>query len=152
MIIDIKNNLENSEWSVIQFLGGDSLPYLIRLKHGVNDNPSYSDYKIKLGIAVPVVEHNSEIQEFKYAVEDYLEDYFKGSDIGIFVCIINGMEGQRFVEFLSYVKPEKIDYEKFHKDLQDKFPNYEIQMYAEEESNFETHNMYLQMVADGDKN
>lgn len=116
------------DWAIIDetSLGN---PALIRINLGLKDAVAHPDYPIRMGIAIPVSEHNEKIMELKSKVEDYLNESFCKNDIGVLAVIITGLEDEKFIEFLSYTKSD-LNFEEFHKILKNNFQDYEIQMYA----------------------
>jgi hypothetical protein len=115
-------------WSIIE---ESRNPTIIRINMGYKDAIGHPDYPIKMGIAIPVEVHDETTMELKSEIEDILNDIlFKKGD-GALVAIITGLQGQKFIEFLSFTKRGGIDFPKIHQDLQDKFTDYEIQMYAD---------------------
>ncbi len=78
----------------------------------------------------------------KSEIEDILSDVLLKTGDGALVAIITGMEDQKFIEFLSYTKRGGIDFAKIHQDLKDKFKDYEVQMYAENDMEWEAYRSF----------
>lgn len=115
-------------WSIVT----ESLnPTIIRINMGYKDAIGHPDYPIKMGIAIPVEVHDETTMDIKSEIEDILNDILLKKGDGALVAIITGLEGQKFIEFLSYTKRGGIDFAKIHQDLKDKFKDYEVQMYAD---------------------
>ena len=106
-------------------------PTIIRVNTGYKDAIGHPDYPIKMGIAIPVDTHDEATMNVKSEIEDILNDTLLKKGDGALVAIITGLEGQRFIEFLSYTKRGGIDFAKIHQDLKTRFKDYEVQMYAE---------------------
>jgi len=104
---------------------------------GYKNAVGHPDYPIKMGVAIPVEVHDETIMEIKSEIEDILNDILLKKGDGALVAIITGLEGQKFIEFLSYTKRSGIDFAKIHQDLKDKFKDYEVQMYAENDVKWE---------------
>ena len=121
-------------WAIIT----ESLnPTIIRINLGYKDAMGHPDYPIKMGIAIPVEVHDETTMEIKSEIEDILNDILLKKGDGALVAIITGLEGQKFIEFLSYTKRGGIDFAKIHQDLKDKFKDYEVQMYADNDVKWE---------------
>jgi hypothetical protein len=115
-------------WSIIT----ESLnPTIVRINMGYQDAMGHPDFPIKMGIAIPVEVHDETTMKIKSEIEDILNDILLKKGDGALVAIITGLEGQKFIEFLSYTKRGGIDFAKIHQDLKDKFKDYEVQMYAD---------------------
>jgi hypothetical protein len=115
-------------WSIIQ---ESPNPTLVRINMGYQDAMGHPDYPIKMGVAIPVEVHDETTMNIKSEIEDILNDILLKKGDGALVAIITGLEGQKFIEFLSYTKRGGIDFAKIHQDLKDKFKDYEVQMYAD---------------------
>jgi hypothetical protein len=121
-------------WAIIEELPN---PTLVRINMGYKDAIGHPDYPIKMGIAIPVEVHDETTMKIKSAIEDILNDILVKKGDGALVAIITGLEGQKFIEFLSYTKRGGIDFAKIHQDLKDKFKDYEVQMYANNDVKWE---------------
>jgi hypothetical protein len=121
----------------------DSL--LLRVNMGYKDAIAHPGYPIKMGIAIPVEEHDGVTMEIKGEIEDTLNDILLKTGDGALVAIITGMEGQKFIEFLSYTKRNGIDFAKIHQGLKDKFKDYEVQMYAEVDIEWEAYKSFAHL-------
>jgi len=121
-------------WSIIKETPN---PILIRINMGYKDAVGHPDYPIKMGIAIPVQVHDETIMNIKGEIEDILDDVLLKKGDGALVAIITGLEGQKFIEFLSYTKRGGIDFAKIHQDLKEKFKEYEVQMYANNDVKWE---------------
>lgn len=97
---------------------------------GYKEAIGHPDYPIKMGIAIPVEEHDEVIMELKGEIEDILNEVLSKKGDGALVAIISGMENPKFIEFLSYTR-QGIDFAVIHQDLNEKFKDYEVQMQAE---------------------
>ncbi len=120
-------------------------PTVIRVNMGYKDAIGHPDYPIKMGIAIPVDAHDDTIMELKIEVEDTLNDILLKKGDGALVAIITGLEGQRFIEFLSYTKRGGIDFAKIHQNLKDKFKDYEVQMYAENDIEWKAYKSFAHL-------
>lgn len=117
-------------------------PTIIRINMGFKDAVGHPDYPIKMGIAIPVNEHNDAVMKVKSEIEDILNDVlFKKGD-GSLVAIITGLKEPKFIEFLSYTKKEGVDFAKIHKELKDKFKDYEVQMYADNDPDWKAYKSF----------
>ena len=130
-------------WSVYK-LESSTENLIIRLDNSYKNNISKSEHPIKMGIALKVQNQNKETEELKYKIEDYLNDYFNKDEIGFLVAIITGMQKDNmFIEFLSYIKKDSIDFPNFHEQLKKEFNLYDLQMYAEVENDWDTYKMFV---------
>ena len=128
-------------WSVYK-LESSTENLIIRLDNSYKNNINKSEHPIKMGIALKVQNQNKETEELKYKIEDYLNDYFNKEEIGFLVAIITGMQKDNmFIEFLSYVKKDSIDFSNFHEQLKKEFNLYDLQMYADVEDDWETYKL-----------
>ncbi|HEY8780936.1 MAG TPA: hypothetical protein VIM16_04910 [Mucilaginibacter sp.] len=121
-------------WSIIEEAPNLTL---VRINMGYKDAMGHPDYPIKMGIAIPVEVHDESTMKIKGEIEDILNDILLKKGDGALVAIITGLEGQKFIEFLSYTKRGGINFAKIHQDLKDKFKDYEIQMYANNDVKWE---------------
>jgi hypothetical protein len=129
-------------WSIIE----ESLnPTIIRVNMGYKDAIGHSDYPIKMGIAIPVEQHDDAVMDLKSEIEDILNDILFQTGKGTTVAIITGLELPRFIEFLSYTKKGGVDFPKIHQDLKGKFKDYEIQMYAENDPKWLAYNSFAHL-------
>jgi hypothetical protein len=120
-------------------------PTIIRINMGYKDAVGHPDYPIKMGIAIPVDVHDDVTMQLKSEIEDTLNDVlFKKGD-GALVAIITGLEGQKFIEFLSYTKRGGINFAKIHQDLKDKFKDQEVQMYADNDIKWEAYKSFAHL-------
>lgn len=124
-------------WSVLE-AKLNHIPVIIRINLGYEKAIGHPEYPIKLGISIPIKEHNKDIEELKYDIEEYLHEFFSRGQDGVLVAIISGLGNEKFIEFLSYTGNHNIDFERLHTDLNKKFKNYDIQMYAENEPKWQT--------------
>ena len=115
-------------WGFIEELPNHTI---VRINMGYKDAMGHTDYPIKMGIAIPVEVHDEKTMRIKSEVEDMLNNILLKNGDGALVAIITGLEGQKFIEFLSYTKRDRIDFAKIHQELKDKFNDYEVQMYAD---------------------
>lgn len=120
-------------------------PTVIRINMGYKDAVGHPDYPIKMGIAIPVEVHDEAIMEIKSEIEDILNDILLKTADGALVAIITGLEGQKFIEFLSYTKRDGIDFAKIHQDFKDKFKDYEVQMYAGNDLKWEAYKSFAHL-------
>lgn len=118
---------------------------VIRINLGYKDAIAHPDYPIKMGIAIPVEEHDEIIMGIKSEIEDILNDILLKKNDGALVAIISGLEGQKFIEFLSYTKRGGINFAKIHQDIKDKFKDYEIQMYADNDVKWEAYRSFAHL-------
>ena len=128
-------------WSVYK-LESSTKNLIIRLDNSYKNNINKSEHPIKMGIALKVQNQNKETEELKYKIEDYLNDFFNKDEIGFLVAIITGMQKDNmFIEFLSYVKKDSIDFSNFHEQLKKEFNLYDLQIYADVEDDWETYKL-----------
>ena len=120
-------------------------PTVIRINMGYKDAIGHPDYPIKMGIAIPVDAHDDATMELKIEIEDILNDILLKTEDGAVVAIISGMEGQKFIEFLSYTKRSGIDFAKIHEDLKDRFKDYDVQMYAANDVEWEAYKSFAHL-------
>ena len=126
-------------WSIIE----ESLnPTIIRVNMGYRDAVGHPDYPIKMGIAIPVEQHDEAVMDLKSEIEDILNNILFKTDKGAVVAIITGLESPRFIEFLSYTQRGGIDFPKIHRDLKKKFEDYEVQMYAENDPKWDAYKSF----------
>ncbi|OHA81370.1 MAG: hypothetical protein A2675_02920 [Candidatus Yonathbacteria bacterium RIFCSPHIGHO2_01_FULL_51_10] len=125
-------------WSILEEKNKD---LIIRVNTGLKDATGHTDYPIKVGVAIPV-KAQDDINSIKNAGEDALDEIWKQEGKGVIVAVITGMSDPRFIELLSYAKKDT-DFASLHKTLKDKFPNEDVQMYANEESNWDTYKSFL---------
>lgn len=137
-----KNLSEYPEiWSIIDETPIGN-PALVRINMGYKDVVGHPDYPIKMGIAIPVEVHDDATMKIKSEIEDTLEEILLKTGNGAMVAIITGLESERFIEFLSYTKRGGIDFAKIHQDLRDKYKNYEVQMYADNDPKWEAYRSF----------
>ena len=137
------NKNKKNRWSLYK-IESDTENLIIRLDLSYKNNFNNSEYPIKMGIAIKVEKQSQEIEKLKYKIEDYLNDYFNKDEIGFLVAIITGMQKDNmFIEFLSYVKKDSIDFSNFHEQLKKEFNLYDLQMYAEVENDWDTYKMFV---------
>ena len=135
------NKNKRDTWSVYK-LESSTKNLIIRLDNSYKNNINKSEHPIKMGIALKVQNQNKETEELKYKIEDYLNDYFNKDEIGFLVAIITGMQKDNmFIEFLSYVKKDSIDFSNFHEQLKKEFNLYDLQIYADVEDDWETYKL-----------
>jgi len=120
-------------------------PTIIRINMGYKDAIGHIDYPIKMGIAIPVEFHDETTMAIKSEIEDILNDILLKTGDGALVAIITGLEGQKFIEFLSYTKRGGINFAKIHQDLKDKFKDYKIQMYADNDIEWEAYKSFAHL-------
>ncbi len=130
-ILEYKEN-----WAILQDKNNLNT---IRINMGYKDAIGHPDYPLKMGIAIPVKDHDEVIMNMKYEIEDFLmDDLFKNQD-GVLVAVITGIQEPKFIEFLSYVKGNVLDFEGMHKNLIERFKDYDVQMYANQDENWGTY-------------
>ena len=135
------NKNKRDTWSVYK-LKSSTENLIIRLDNSYKNNINKSEHPIKMGIALKVQNQSKETEELKYKIEDYLNDYFNKDEIGFLVAIITGMQKDNmFIEFLSYLKKDSIDFPNFHEQLKKEFNLYDLQMYADVEDDWETYKL-----------
>lgn len=102
---------------------------ILRINSGIKEAVGHPEYPIRMGIAIPL---NPELVKdpILYSLEDAIEETLKEDTQGILTVSITGMNEPMFRELLYYTK-DSIDFATLHKELKDKFPQLEIQMYAE---------------------
>lgn len=135
--IPITEYLES--WSIIEERYHDTL---VRINMGYKDAVGHPDYPIKMGIAIPVNDHNDAVMKVKSEIEDILDNVLKKRGNGSLVAIITGLKEPKFIEFLSYTKKGGVDFAKIHQDLKDKFPEYEVQMFAKPDTTWEAYKSF----------
>lgn len=129
-------------WSIIEEMPN---PTLVRINLGYKDAIGHPDYPIKMGIAIPVAVHDEATMKIKSEIEDILNDVLLKKGDGAIVAIITGLEGQKFIEFLSYTKRGGIDFAKIHQDLKDKFKDHEIQMFADNDIEWKAYRSFAHL-------
>ncbi len=138
-------NEYKENWSIIDETPIGN-PVLVRINMGYKDAIGHPDYPIKMGIAISVEVHDETVMKVKHEIEDLLDELFLKNVDGALVAIITGLEGQRFIEFLSYTKRGGIDFPKIHQDLKEKFNMYEVQMYADNDPNWEAYKSFAHIT------
>lgn len=119
---------------------------IIQVNTGFQKAMGHPDYPIKVGVAVPVhPEHD--VGKLKNDIEDTLQAMWNQSENGHIVATIIGLEEPEFIEFLSYAK-EKTDFAETHQTLEKFFPDEDIQMYAEQDAEWETYRELCDPVID----
>ena len=129
-------------WSIIE---ESPNPMIIRVNMGYGDAIGHPDYPIKMGIAIPVEQHDDAVMNLKSEIEDILNDILFKTGKGAVVAIITGLESPRFIEFLSYTQRGGIDFPKIHQELKSKFKDYEIQMYAENDPKWDAYKSFAHL-------
>ena len=114
---------------------------LIRVNGGLKDAVGRTEYPIKVGIAVPA-KPESDIHTIKNSMEGSLGEIWKENDNGTIVAVIIGMAEPRFIELLSYAK-KNTDFGSLHTKLKEKFSAEDVQMYVEQDSNWDTYKSFL---------
>ena len=127
-------------WSIIE---EKTIPTIVRVNMGYRDAIGHPEYPIKMGIAIPVENNDEATMKIKSEIEDLLEDILFKKDIGTLVAIVTGLQGQKFIEFLSYTKKSGVDFPKIHQDLKNKFKDYEVQMYADNDPKWEAYKSFV---------
>lgn len=116
---------------------------IVRIRTGLTDAVGHPHYSVKLGIAIPLkTTSGSDIQELKDKVEKSLNKILAQNDIGVLVAILTSTQQPHFVEFLSYTKLTA-NFEQIHILVQQSFPDEEVQMYANEEPNWNTFTAFI---------
>ena len=104
---------------------------IVRINIGYKDATGHPDYPIKMGVALPFIAENTDsIHIIKNTIEDTINDLLGMGTNGIVVAVITCLSKQKFIEFLSYTRNE-LDFQSIHRTLKEKFPDEDIQMYAE---------------------
>jgi hypothetical protein len=129
-------------WSLIEEKPN---PTIIRINMGYKDAVGHPEYPIKMGVAIPVEVHDDATMNVKSEIEDILNDVLSKKGDGALVAIITGLKGQKFIEFLSYTKRGGIDFAKIHQDLKDKFKDYEVQMYADNDAKWDAYKSFAHL-------
>ncbi len=132
----------SESWAIIEELPNTTL---VRINMGFKDAMGHPDYPIKMGIAIPVEVHDEATMKIKSEIEDILNDILLKKGDGALVAIITGLEGQKFIEFLSYTKRGGVDFTKIHQDLKDKFKDYEVQMYANNDVKWDAYKSFAHL-------
>ena len=128
-------------WTMLEG-GKDSEIYtLIRINTGIKDASGHPDYPIRVGVAIPVNSLKEE-NEVLNTVEDMLTEKIEVKDLGIQAMAVSSMGGQEFKEFVFYTKVD-VDFKTLHEDIQAAFPKYEIQFYAEKDSDWSVYKEYV---------
>ena len=115
---------------------------IVRIKDGYLNCDSCSDYPVRMGVAMPVKEHNAETSNLKDSIEGFLEKMFAKDNSGIFVAVQSGLKGEKFIEFVSYAKTNN-DFESIHETLKEAFPLADVQMYAETDPDWEVYKSFF---------
>lgn len=79
-----------------------------------------------------IAENTDSIHIIKNTIEDTINDLLGMGTNGIVVAVITCLSKQKFIEFLSYTRNE-LDFQSIHRTLKEKFPDEDIQMYAEQD-------------------
>lgn len=125
-------------WSILE---EKNKGLLIRINVGLKDAAGHTDYPIKVGVALPV-KSEIDINSVKNSAEDSLSEIWEQNNNGMIVAVITGMVEPRFIELLSYAKKDT-DFATLHATLKEKFPAEEIQMYAEQDANWDAYKSFL---------
>lgn len=128
-------------WLVLEGVRDGENYSIIRINDGIKEAAGHPEYPIRIGLAIPVDSLKDENMAL-YEVEDMLTEQLESKGLGIQVMAVSGMDGQEFKEFVFYTK-ESVDFKTLHEDIQAAFPKYEIQFYAEKDSNW---SIYLEYV------
>jgi hypothetical protein len=115
---------------------------VIRLNEGLREAAGHIDYPIKVGIAAPV-RPEADLISMKIALEDEIESIWKKNKKGVLLAVITGTNAPNFVEVLSYAN-EDTDFASLHEELKSRFSAEDIQMYAEQDRNWDT---YLELLS-----
>ncbi|MBL7719139.1 MAG: DUF695 domain-containing protein [Flavipsychrobacter sp.] len=115
---------------------------IVRIKDRYLDCDSCSAYPVRMGVAIPVIEHNTETSNLKDSIESYIEKMFAENNSGIFVAVQSGLNGEKFIEFISYAKADN-DFESIHETLKKTFPTTDVQMYAEIDPEWKVYKSFL---------
>lgn len=115
---------------------------IIRINAGYKEAIGHPDYVSKMGVAIPVKEHDEKTMALKSNVEDTLNEILSKDDTGVLVAIITSQKEPKFIEFLSYVK-KSANFALIHQTLKDKFPEEDVQMYADLDPKWNTYKAYL---------
>lgn len=126
-------------WSIFEEMPN---PTVVRINMGYKDAIGHPDYPIKMGIAIPVNEHDDAVMKVKSEMEDVLDDILLKKGEGSLVAIITGLKEPKFIEFLSYTKKEGVDFAKIHQNLKNKFKDYEVQMYADDDPEWKAYRSF----------
>ncbi len=127
-------------WSLLQ---EDARGLVLRVNLGYADSIGHPDYPIKMGIAIPIrTEHDEYVSELKESVEVVLDEILSNGEKGAFVAVITGLHAPKFVEFLAYAKKD-LDFAAIHQTLKVKFPDFEVQMYANADPGWNTYRSFL---------
>lgn len=129
-------------WSILQ----ESLnSTVVRVNMGYKQAMGHPDFPIKMGIALPVKEHDKVVIKIKSDIEDFLNETLLKKGNGVLVAIISGLKDQKFIEFLSYTKKSEVDFAKIHQELKDKYKDYEVQMYANNDPKWEAYKSFAHL-------
>ena len=127
-------------WDVLQDTNNQMI---IRINSGCKEAAGHPEYPIKMGIAVPLKGTGDEIVELlKNSIEDALEEILNEGEKGVLVTVITSLGEQKFLEFVSYTKSD-LNFQAIHENLKAKFPEQEVQMYAEQDTKWSTYLSFL---------
>ncbi len=128
-------------WTVID----ENNEIIIRINESYKDHTGTLELPMKMGIAIPLKEHNTRSKEVTYALEDMLDNILFKNKIGINVATVTGLGEKKFVEFLSYTRDD-LNFGKVHQHFIDTFKDFEIQMYAERDETWEAYKAFTRSL------
>ena len=128
-------------WTMLEGIRDGENYTIVRINDGIKEAAGHPDYPIRVGVAIPVLSLKVENQEL-YEVEDMLTEQLESKGLGFQAMAVSGMGGQGFKEFVFYTK-ESVDFKTLHEDIQAAFPKYEIQFYAEKDSDWTVYKEYV---------
>ena len=128
-------------WMVLEGVRDGEKYTMIRINDGIKEAAGHPDYPIRIGVAIPVDSLKDENSAL-YEIEDMLTEQLESNGLGIQAMAISGMDGKEFKEFVFYTK-EGVDFKTLHEDIQTAFPKYEIQFYAEKDSDWSVYREYV---------
>lgn len=128
-------------WLLLEGVRDGEKYTMIRINDGIKEAAGHPDYPIRIGVAIPVDSLKDENKAL-YEVEDMLTEQLESKGLGIQAMAVSGMESQEFKEFVFYTK-DSVDFKTLHEDIQAAFPKYEIQFYAEKDSDWSVYKDYV---------
>lgn len=127
-------------WSILE---EKSKGLIMRVNVGYRKAIGHPDYPVKMGITIPIMtEDNNKLAMIKNSIEDVIIESLKKDSSGALVAVITGMSEGKFIEFLSYTK-KGVSFSSLHQELKNRFPHQEIQMYATEDTAWDTYQSIL---------
>ena len=131
------------QWSLAHFGKFDDkdVEDIMRLRNVLDLDQVKKQFPIRAGIAIPVV-LSGESNEKLFAVEDWITKQL--GDKGMLVAVISSMS-ENFKEFVFYTQ-EDLSFTEFHKAIKDQFQEFEIQMYANKDLEWDLYKEFFEKI------